>query len=154
MRPTDDVLVEAVLSDRDALAFLRMASEIAHVWDDLRDRDRDVPRETLDRVFWLALIELPANPFFRANESVLRPVLAQSILNWQIANTLESNDERLEIAYIIRSSYIDLAVMSALIVGGPEHAAKVGVSLRMWNHAETPQEYLANLKKERRGAQP
>lgn len=151
---SDDILSDAVGGNKDALAFLNMISKIAHVWDDLYDRDREVSRDEINAVFWCALIELPANAFYREHESVLRPVIAQSILNWTIANQFENNDERLEIAYIIRSSYIDVALVSALLIGGPEHAAKVGVGLRAWNHGETPKEYLDHLKAERvkRGA--
>lgn len=146
----DEILSDAVCGDRDAIMFLRCISLIAHTWDDLHDRDREVSNPDIDKAFWTALIELPSNEFYRANEAVLRPLLAQSIINWQIANKLEANDERLEIAYIIRSSYIDLAVMCALIIGGAEHASGVGVALRMWNHGETPKEYLDHLKAERK----
>jgi hypothetical protein len=143
------ILEIATLGNADALGFLNHVSEIAHTWDDLHDGDKKVSKQQIAEAFWMALITIPQNPFYRANESTLRPLLATSILNWQIANQLEDGDERLEIAYIIRSSYIDIALMCALLLGGKEHAASVGVGLRQWNHGETPSQYLENLKTQR-----
>jgi hypothetical protein len=148
------LVANAVGHNADAMAFLRGIATVMHTWDDLIDRDRGVSDGEINAAFWLALVELPANPFYAANAEMLRPIIVQSIINWRAATAMERqatceqyND--LKIAFIIRSTYIDLVVMSACILGGADWAAKVAPDLRRWAHSEGFKGYLDALAAER-----
>ena len=107
-----------------AKQFLDHISNILHFWDDLVDKDKPVSDSDTNTWMWAALIELPRNQFYVANFSYLNSVLAMAILNWEVATRIErqdNDDYSLNIAYIIRSSYADLAVAVALLIGGRAH---------------------------------
>ena len=135
----------------DALAFLEAVTEIAHVWDDLIDRDVQPADEEINNMMWLALVVLPRNAFYNANFAVLNPVLINAILNWQTATQLERDRAAptdLPAAFILRSSYVDLIVMTAMLVGGKEHARQMAIHAhRLW-HNEGFEEYLKELERE------
>lgn len=146
------IVAEAVKNDQDALAFLRAIARVLHFWDDLIDRDQPISDTTINAVMWSALIELPVSPFFVQNMSELRPMLAMAIINWHAANDLErqakaSRDDKM-IAFVIRSTYVDLLTMSALIIGGPEWAQAHAAPIRRWAHSEGFPGYLKNLAAE------
>jgi hypothetical protein len=147
------VVSDAVKGDADALAFLRGMAFVLHTWDDLVDRDHHVSDATVHRTFELALLELPRNRFYSKHYDVLYPILVQAIVNWRIANTLERqaapSDDDFAIAFIIRSAYVDLLTMSANVIGGMEHAARVGVAIRRWAHGEGFVGYLNALATEK-----
>lgn len=154
-----DVVSNAVMDDEDALAFLRAIANVLHTWDDLTDHDKPVSDEDVFSAFWTCLIGLPENPFYRQNEGVLRPVLANAIINWRIANNLERSESKTETdmicAFIIRSAYVDLVTASAALIGGVDHAATIGAEVRRWAHKEGFDKYLSNLAAEeaaRKGA--
>jgi len=148
------LVANAVGNDMDALAFLRGIASVMHTWDDLIDKDREIEDEEINAAFWFALVELPTNPFYAANAEMLRPIVVQSIVNWRAATAMERaatceqyND--LKITFIIRSTYIDLVVMAACILGGPDWAAKVAPDLRRWAHSEGFKGYLDALAAEK-----
>jgi hypothetical protein len=125
-------------------------AQVMHTWDDLTDRDVAVPDDEIFRAFWLALVELPSNSFYRTFEDTLLPIVINSIINWRIANRFERESEirsrdGLMVAFIVRSSYIDLATMCASLIGGQEWAVQCGPALRMWAHSEGFERYLEAL---------
>jgi hypothetical protein len=147
------IVAQAVKDDPDALAFLREMGFVLHWLDDLLDKDCPVDDQTNYTGIWLTLVSLPNNVFYRTHEALLRPILTSAILNWRIANALERQDtppdDDLQIAFIIRSTYVDLAVMSAAIIGGPAWAVECGVDLRRWAHEEGFGQYLTALQAEK-----
>jgi hypothetical protein len=79
-------------------------------------------------------------------------VLANAIINWRIATEYERNasgKHDLEAAYVLRSSYVDLVTLSALLLGGAAHAATIGADVRRWAHQEGYELYLENLVAEK-----
>jgi hypothetical protein len=145
------IVEKAVRGNEAALEFLRRIAGVLHIWDDLIDRDKKVLDADICGAFTDALITIPSNPFYRAHQDVLLPILANAINNWRIATSLERSEKTvsdLKIAFIIRSSYVDLLTMSALLIGGGDWAAEVGVEVRRWAHQEGFQGYLDNLAAE------
>lgn len=131
--------------------FVNTIFQVLHIYDDLVDRDKELPEEDIHRVFWMALFDLPLDPFYRKHEPLLRPVLMNSILNWKVANLMErkSPEKRhLGIAWILRGSYIDLISMALACERGLDYAVNAGQLLRDWAHSETFEVYLTNLKQE------
>ncbi|MGE8565148.1 hypothetical protein D3C85_135010 [compost metagenome] len=133
-----------------AADYVDMVCRIAHLWDDLIDRDKDVPDEDINQGFFEALIRLPRNAFYRSHFDHLNAVLINAVSNWQIATKLERDGGNYEksIAFVLRSSYADLITQSALIVGGEKWACQVGEEVRKATHGETYDGYIKNLTQE------
>ncbi len=141
--------------DSSAVECIELICNIAHIWDDLIDKDKELSGDTINRVFFEALITLPRNPFYRKHFDHLNSVLLNAISNWQIANRLEREGGSYEtsIAFILRSSYVDMVTQAALLQGGQKWGWKVGEEVRRLAHGETYDGYLKNLDKEKTARQ-
>lgn len=131
-----------------ATDFICQMFTVLHAWDDLVDQDKAVFPEEASEVFWIALIELPLNPFYQQHFSRLHPVLMNAILNWHAATRMEreGGEKHRQIAFILRGAYIDLLSLAAFLVGGRAWADKAIPAIREWAHQESFDEYLTNLK--------
>jgi hypothetical protein len=132
--------------------FAVLIFQVLHIYDDLIDKDNTLTIDDIHKCFWIALLELPLDPFYRQHEAVLRPILMNSIVNWRVANDMENSAKELKhlgIAWIIRGSYIDLLSMALACERGVDYAVNIGQLLRDWAHAETFEVYLTNLAKEK-----
>jgi hypothetical protein len=145
-----DLLLHWLKDDKAAADYVEMVCNIAHVWDDLIDRDKDVSDEEIGKAFFEALIRLPRNPFYRKHFDHLNSVLLNSISNWQVATKFERDGGEYEksIAFILRSSYIDLITQSALLIADQQWARQVGEEARRLTHGETYAGYLQALTEE------
>ena len=104
---------------------------IAHVWDDLYDKDRERTGEDISNAFRIALVEIPENPFYIQNLSDLRPLMMNVILQWQDANVLEhGNDHDKHMAYMLRAGIVQVISYCAYLIGGVEYAKEVGPDIR------------------------
>ncbi|MDR3439882.1 hypothetical protein [Telmatospirillum sp.] len=135
-----------------AVNFMLLICDILHVWDDLIDRDKPANNDDIHRAFYGALVRLPRDPFYSANFLLLNPILEMAILNWQAANEMEAvgDEAGLRIAFILRSTYADLATMCARIVGGELWARQKGGEIRRHWHDEGWDGYLSNLANEKK----
>ena len=145
-------LLRWMKGDKSAVEYVELVCDIAHVWDDLIDRDKNVSDDKISKTFFDALIRLPRNTFYRKNFDHLNSVLMNAISNWQIATKLEreGGDYETSIAFVLRSSYIDLITQAAMLCGGSKWACHVGEEARRITHNETYEGYLKNLKKEKK----
>lgn len=133
--------------DAAAIDCIGKLIQVAHILDDLVDGDRKLTWDEITAAFWLALIDLPQCPFYRAHGDAIRTVLAVGMTNWLSANRLEADGDELalSISFVLRSSYIDLVTVAALIVGGVGWATEVTPEIRRWVHGEGLDAYVANL---------
>jgi hypothetical protein len=133
-----------------ACQFIEQLTEMAHLWDDLVDRDRPIQPEVIHQAFWDLLIALPRNTFYVQNFALLNSLIQQAILNWHIANTMEGTDDDVDkqIAFILRSSYVDLITACAWILGGEKWAIHVGCEVRRQTSREGYAAYVAHLRAE------
>ena len=147
---TQEECLALVKGNEAAATFIQHIVDVLHFWDDLVDRDHVVPDEEINRAMMIALITLPRNPFYVQNFPVLNTILMNAITNWQVATRFErvGDDYEKRIAYILRSSYVDIITTSANIVGGPEWAILVGEKIRRFAHGETYDGYIVNLENE------
>lgn len=136
----------------EAIAFIETVYCVIHTCDDLTDRDKTVMTNEVQDSYWHALIELPRNAFYIANFALLNGTLQLAYLNWQIANRMEVDDvlNGKEIAYTLRSSYVDLVTICAWILGGKEWAVQVGYASRLHAGHEGLDAYKVALTRERR----
>jgi hypothetical protein len=145
-----DDLRQALAGHSSAISFVETIVVVLHFWDDLIDKDRVLPDEEVNHAMWLALIELPRNDFYRRNFAELNPILRQAILNWHLATQVEregSDDER-TMAFVLRSSYVDLISATLTLCLGVQTALPYIRKLRQHTHSETLEGYLQALKVE------
>jgi hypothetical protein len=141
------LLEKAACGNQSAVEFMLMVVMLAHFWDDLIDRDQDIPDNKINIAMRTALFDLPRNQFYQEFFNDLNPVLMVAMSNWQIATALERMpmNPLQECAFIIRSSYVDTVVQVANICGGYDHGMNVGAQMRSLAHRETFAGYLNNL---------
>jgi hypothetical protein len=144
----------SVLRDVDAARLVAKVYAACHLFDDLADRDRAVTPDEVLQAFRTLLVEIPTNPFYRAHVEQLAPVMDSFILSWGTANTFEAGDdeERLRIAYVIRSDYINLLLRCAQLLHGFDYALQASPRLRDLWHLEGWRGYLKNLEIQKQGA--
>lgn len=116
--------------DEAAMRMAALLTEVAHVWDDLVDRDKVVPRESAERAFRVMLLELPTNSFYQKNFGYLHPVLVSVWAQWRAATDIEQHDvlvrdDRAK-CYMLRASLYQLYHSVAVLCGGLDWAAEVG----------------------------
>lgn len=152
MNHVDEMHLRMVRGNRSAYDFLTTMFQVLHFWDDLIDRDREVVPEEVNRCMWDALVTIPENVFFQQNFSQLMPLLKTAIWNWQAANVMEASQESLDkqIAFVLRSTYVDLVSMCAYIVGGRDWAHEVALEARRQTSSEGFDDYLDALTREKR----
>lgn len=99
--------------------------EVAHLWDDIEDKDKDILSAAPMRK---AIIDLPSNPFWAAHQSTLLPILQSVFLQWKAANFLEKSDmqDDKNKAYMLRASLYQVFHMVAAICGGIDWAEQIG----------------------------
>lgn len=99
--------------------------EVAHLWDDIEDKDKNILSSTPMRK---AVIDLPANPFWAQHQPTLQPVLQSVFLQWKAANFLEKSDmqDDKNKAYMLRASLYQVFHVVAAICGGIEWAEQIG----------------------------
>lgn len=99
--------------------------QIAHVWDDLVDDDG---AEDAPAAFRKALLELPANDFYRANFAFLHPIMVMVWAQWDAANKMEATPQKDDLAktYMLRASLYQLFHAVAVLCGGLDWAAEIG----------------------------
>lgn len=135
-----------------ACDFILQLFAVLHVWDDLIDRDKPISTKDVHTALWHALISLPRNRFYAENFSLLNGLLQTAILNWHVANRFEAEDDAVgrHVAFVIRSTYVDLVTMCAWIVGGNDWALTVGYEARKHASSEGMIAYLESLQREHR----
>jgi hypothetical protein len=143
-------ILDAVRGNRDAAAFVADWFEVCHFWDDMIDRDKPVTPDFINLSMWRLLVAMPRNRFYRAHMDEFQPVISNAIINWHMANAMEAErrPDDMAPAFILRSSYVDVVVTAANIIGGPIWAADVALRLRRATHSETFAGYLKNLEKQ------
>ena len=84
---TPEALAELLCGNADAIRCVQTIARCSHTYDDLIDRDKPVADDSIHDLIWSLLVALPVNPFFRAHQDVIRPVLITGILNWKAATS-------------------------------------------------------------------
>ena len=100
---------------------------VAHVWDDLIDKDKIVEDERINTAFELMLLEIPNNPFFLAHRVSLSPLIHTGILGFLTANAMEkSGDEhQIEIAHGLRYAVANVAAYAVEVTNGRKQALEI-----------------------------
>ena len=151
MMSDQEFMLHAFRGNQAAIDYVLLVAQVVDVWDNLIDKDVSVSDKDINKAFWNLAVEIPKNAFYRKHMAELTPVVSTGILNWLTANTMEQSDSgnALEIAHVIRYSIADVAILAALICGGPEWAEAVGPELRMRSQRSNFSEYINSLRLKR-----
>lgn len=122
--------------NRDAVLFVQKLFDAAHFWDDLIDRDKKLDDATIHANLYALAVEIPSNPFYQRHQASLMPLIVMAVHNWRHATDLERAGDSLEVAFVLRSSYADILVMCAHLIGGPDHARECAAKVRAFCHSE------------------
>lgn len=143
-----EFLSEVLLGCEPAIAFCQTLAQISQVLDDLVDKDKPVPDIDIVNSYWKALIEIPANPFYRQHEPYLRPLMASSILDWSdsVALEREGSSHALRLSFVLRDQLGSIVSHCAYLIGGVGHMNNVSLKVREHVHEDSFDEYESNLR--------
>jgi hypothetical protein len=110
--------------NQDALHVYRMLVDLAHVWDDLVDKDKSVSEIELNNAFLIALVYLPANPFYRSIQGQILPMWLTVVSAYEAANKFERDCDPhgVEIAHTLRYSAGNIIAYAIHVCVGAEQA--------------------------------
>ena len=110
--------------NQDALNMYRAFIFLAHTWDDLVDKDKDVPEDAINQAFLTALVYLPANPFYRSIQNDILPMWLVVVSSFQTANAYERSKDAhgIEIAHGLRYAAGNIIAYAIHVCVGAEQA--------------------------------
>lgn len=112
--------------DEYALQMFRMFGDLAHIWDDLVDKDKERTEDEINHAFAVALVYLPANPFYQRIQPQILPMWLSVIYAFQTANAFEEakDPHGVEIAHGLRYAAGHIVSYAIHVCVGPEQAKK------------------------------
>lgn len=137
------------VEDRSAIAFIIQFSDFCEVLDDLWDGDKEVTKDDLTRILFVAMTEMPINSFFDQYKANLIPVIVTGINAWLDANELERGGDNDKVfSYVLRDWYAELIAFVVYLTRGRAYMRSVSMDVRtFFTHHETLEEYKADLEK-------
>lgn len=132
--------------DSDAIWMSFKLLEVAHTWDDLVDKDKELSEQQINSAFVASIFELSNNKLWfpcGLNHHVLNV-----FLRWQDSNWIEKNftdDNELAKAWMLRAGIYDIFVVLAYHLYGLEWAAEIGPIVRQYYGEKLP-DFLKEVK--------
>lgn len=120
--------------NEEALAMYQMFADLAHAWDDLIDRDKEVSEQAINNAFMICLVYLPMNKFYQAIQYAILPMWISVVSAYQTANHYEkTKDEHgIEIAHGLRYAVGNIIAYAVHVCVGPEKANEL--MPEVWKH--------------------
>jgi hypothetical protein len=142
-----EFLMHVLRGNADAVNMCEQIFHVSQVLDDLVDQDKPVTSPTIIKSYWIALIELPLNPFYRRHELTIRPLMAGALQDWTDSATLEREPDShsKHLAFVLRDQLTSLVIQCANLVGGYDWMQKVSVEIRKYFHDEILIDYINDL---------
>lgn len=121
---TDEQILAWFGGNPHGLTFYKALVDLAHIWDDLVDRDKEVTAEQVNRAFRIALFDLPSNPLYARNLGQILPFWLAIVSAYETANLFESEGQRkgLEISHTLRYAAGHMIAYVMLATAGPAAA--------------------------------
>lgn len=140
-------ITEVLQNNKSAIEFCRSLFRISQTLDDIIDADRPLTGSQVISAFWQAMIELPANPFYREHEPFLRPLMAMALQDWRDSVVLERSDSHHNrtLAFVLRDQLAGLVIQCAYLVGGEQWMEQHGPAIRQHFHEDSIDDYLKGL---------
>lgn len=128
---SDDILLSLkyfLKDDAYAIKYVIDLLFIAHLWDDLFDKDVHRTDEDINQGFIRSLGEIPTNPFYQAYQAQLAPMMANALTMWLESNELEKGNKNEKLtAFSICASVVEIIHYCILLKGGIAWVREVGV---------------------------
>jgi hypothetical protein len=146
-RAIRDAKLREWTNDVGAVWFIRQFGDICEVFDDLIDKDKPVTDADIVRTLFVALTELPMNPFFDRYKGQLVPVIVTGINAWLDANVLEKGSPNDRVfSYVLRDWYAEIIAYVIYLCRGREYMRSVSMEVRsFFTHHETLEQYREKL---------
>ena len=113
--------------NQDAFNMYCAFADLAHIWDDLVDKDKPVSADAINRAFLTCLVYLPANPFYRHIQDQILPMWLVVISSYETANHFEETKDAhgIEIAHGLRYAAGNIVAYAVHVCVGPEKAKEI-----------------------------
>ena len=120
--------------NQDALNLYRMFVDLSHTWDDLVDKDNEVSAEEVNNAFMIALVYMPANPFYRRIQDQIMPMWLMVLSAYETANKYEADKDEhgIEIAHTLRYATGHIVAYMVHMCVGAEKAKEIMPDV--WKH--------------------
>lgn len=104
MKNSQEGKLEWFGGNQDALNMYRMLIDLAHTWDDLVDKDRELPTDHINNAFLITLVYMPSNIFYRSIQEQIMPMWLTVVSAYEVANKFEQDKDEhgVEIAHNLR----------------------------------------------------
>jgi hypothetical protein len=121
---TENEKLEWFGGNKDALSLFHSLVDLVHIWDDLIDKDKPVNDEDINKAFLIALVYMPANPFYQSIQQQILPMWLTAASAFEVANKFEkTKDEHgIEIAHNLRYAAGHVVVYMSIMCNGYEKA--------------------------------
>jgi hypothetical protein len=113
--------------NQDALNMYRLFVNLLHTWDDLVDKDKEVTEIGINSAFLIALVCLPANPFYRTIQDKILPMWITVVSSYETANKFERDKDEhgIEIAHSLRYAAGHIIAYAVQVCVGIDKAREV-----------------------------
>lgn len=127
-----DYLLLWMNGDEAAASMLERLFEVSQIADDFIDGDNPIVKDqAMTQLLTLVLVEIPANPFYRANQGAIAPVLVAVIAAFETSNRLQKSEDRdcAMMAWALRDSLEHLITVCAYLKSGMTWASEVSMQV-------------------------
>jgi len=127
MKNSQEGKLEWFGGNQDALNMYRMLVDLAHTWDDLVDKDRDLPTDHINNSFLIALVYMPANAFYRSIQEQIMPMWLTVVSAYEVANKFEQDKDEhgVEIAHNLRYAVGHIVAYMVQVCVGYEKSKEI-----------------------------
>tara|TARA_R110000822_G_scaffold73066_1_gene175666 strand:+ start:108 stop:575 length:468 start_codon:yes stop_codon:yes gene_type:complete len=111
----------------DALNMYKIFVNLAHTWDDLIDKDKDVSESDINNAFLSCLFYLQINPFYKSIEKDILPMWITVVSSYETANYYENTKDihGIEIAHSLRYAAGNIIAYAIHVCVGREKAKEI-----------------------------
>ena len=119
--------VEWFGGNQDALNMYRALVDLAHAWDDLVDKDKELSETKINQTFLTCLVYLPANPFYQSIQQQILPMWLMVVSAYEVANKFEHDKDPhgIEIAHSLRYASGHIVAYAITVCVGAEKAKEI-----------------------------
>lgn len=118
--------IEWFNGNEDAFRVFQMLLNLAHIWDDLVDKDKPhlVNEFSINNAFLICLVYLPMSPFYRSIQYDVLPMWITVVSGYEAANLYERNKDPhgIEIAHTLRYAAGNIVAYMIHVCVGAEKA--------------------------------
>lgn len=112
--------------NQDALNMYRMFIDLAHLWDDLVDKDREPTETEINNAFLICLVYLPCNPFYQSIQRDIMPMWITVVSGYQTANKFERDKDEhgIETGHMLRYAAGNIIAYAIHVCVGSDKASE------------------------------